>query len=608
MNFVFRHLTKFWIGIRKDGNVRRPDKNLSAMSGIKVMIKGGIWKNSEDEILKAAVMKYGLNNWSRIASLLVRKTPSQCKARWYEWLDPSIKKVEWNREEDEKLLHLAKVFPTQWRTIAPVVGRTAHQCQERYEKLLDEAQGRDAMDENDPRRLRPGEIDPAPETKPAKADPADMDDDEKAMLQEARARLANVQGKKAKRKAREKMMEETRRLAQLQKDRELRAAGLSVSSSRKLKRGDIDYTKEIPFEAQPQMGAHSFGAEEEPRPNLPLGKLNARNIEGRTRHEEEQRHQKEDARIVKQLKETDMPAVFERSERDSYRRATKLVLPEVQDDEDDEEGAAKTFSKRSKSISVSALLGSLPATENEVEIEPEEISEDEEEEWIPDRGEIAADGTQVETHRLVQSRVVSRGLPRPVYSLKDTVISAVDDARSLIRAEAARLALRDAIECPNGVRPFGSVEHAADRSEFNLAEIRTAQTLIASELRNSEQIDFSVSPRPVPVIDERKLAKTLTKLQSANAVLKSNAQHLLEADEQLACSLATELQATYAQIETVGRQIRVSREGALKEDGNNASLLEDMREKLKMEKSRNKALQDKYMRMSSFVKLMNSSK
>jgi len=41
----------------------------------------------------------------------------QCKARWYEWLDPRIKKTEWNREEDEKLLHLAKLMPSQWRTI-----------------------------------------------------------------------------------------------------------------------------------------------------------------------------------------------------------------------------------------------------------------------------------------------------------------------------------------------------------------------------------------------------------------------------------------------------------------------------------------------------------
>jgi hypothetical protein len=51
----------------------------------------------EDEILKAAISKYGKNQWARISSLLVRKSPKQCKARWYEWLDPSIKKVEWSK-------------------------------------------------------------------------------------------------------------------------------------------------------------------------------------------------------------------------------------------------------------------------------------------------------------------------------------------------------------------------------------------------------------------------------------------------------------------------------------------------------------------------------
>ena len=49
------------------------------------------------------------------------------------------------------------------------------------------------------------------------------------MLAEARARLANTQGKKAKRKAREKQMEEARRLASLQKRRELRAAGIGYT-------------------------------------------------------------------------------------------------------------------------------------------------------------------------------------------------------------------------------------------------------------------------------------------------------------------------------------------------------------------------------------------
>ena len=125
-------------------------------------------------------------------------------------------------------------MPTQWHTIAPIVGRTAIQCLERYQKLLDEAQakgneelglagpsGDAGPSADDIRRLRPGEIDPDPETKPARPDPIDMDEDglsyltlylttlmrtcpEKEMLSEARARLANTQGKKAKRKARER--------------------------------------------------------------------------------------------------------------------------------------------------------------------------------------------------------------------------------------------------------------------------------------------------------------------------------------------------------------------------------------------------------------------
>jgi len=170
------------------------------------MIKGGVWRNTEDEILKAAVMKYGKNQWSRIASLLHRKSAKQCKCRWFEWLDPSIKKTEWSRQEDEKLLHLAKLMPTQWRTIAPIVGRTAAQCLERYEHLLDQAQKKEDGDENvdqadDPRKLKPGEIDPNPETKPARPDPQDMDEDELEMLSEARARLANTQGKKSKKKS-----------------------------------------------------------------------------------------------------------------------------------------------------------------------------------------------------------------------------------------------------------------------------------------------------------------------------------------------------------------------------------------------------------------------
>lgn len=225
-------------------------------------VKGGVWTNVEDEILRAAISKYGLNQWARVSSLLARKTAKQCKARWTEWLDPTIKKIEWSREEDEKLLHLAKIFPAQWRTIAPFVGRTAHQCIQRYERLLAEVAGEVEGEDASAVASAPAtEGDQFPETKPARPDAVDMDEDEKEMLSEARARLANTQGKKAKRKDRERMLEDSRRLSQLQKRRELKNAGIDTRLSKR-KKNEMDYNADIPFEHKPARGFYSTAEEE----------------------------------------------------------------------------------------------------------------------------------------------------------------------------------------------------------------------------------------------------------------------------------------------------------------------------------------------------------
>lgn len=297
------------------------------------MIKGGVWRNTEDEILKAAVMKYGKNQWSRIASLLHRKSAKQCKARWYEWLDPSIKKTEWSREEEEKLLHLAKLMPTQWRTIAPIIGRTAAQCLEHYEFLLDKAAQRDNEEEtaDDPRKLKPGEIDPNPETKPARPDPVDMDEDELEMLSEARARLANTQGKKAKRKAREKQLEEARRLAALQKRRELRAAGIEIQKKRKKKRG-VDYNTEIPFEKKPALGFYDTSEENYDALNADFRKLRQQDLDGELRSEKESRERKKDKQNIKRKKESDLPsAILQTTGVSEFtKKRSKLVLPSPQ--------------------------------------------------------------------------------------------------------------------------------------------------------------------------------------------------------------------------------------------------------------------------------------
>ena len=254
------------------------------------------------------------------------------QARWFEWLDPSIKKTEWAKEEDEKLLHLAKLMPTQWRTIAPIVGRTAAQCLERYEALLDQAQrkedGGDIAD--DPRKLKPGEIDPNPETKPARPDPKDMDEDELEMLSEARARLANTQGKKAKRKAREKQLEEARRLASLQKRRELRAAGINTRLRYGTRRHRIiDYNKEIPFEKRPAIGFYDTALEHPDANAINFKRLRMDQVDEKRRDEEEQKERKKDKKVLKKQQENSVPAELLNNEEPSRKRS-KLVLPSPQ--------------------------------------------------------------------------------------------------------------------------------------------------------------------------------------------------------------------------------------------------------------------------------------
>jgi len=305
----------------------------------RIMIKGGVWRNTEDEILKAAVMKYGKNQWSRIASLLHRKSAKQCKARWFEWLDPSIKKTEWSREEEEKLLHLAKLMPTQWRTIAPLVGRTAAQCLEHYEFLLDKAQQKDLGEDDDPRKLKPGEIDPCPEAKPARPDPIDMDEDELEMLSEARARLANTQGKKAKRKAREKQLEEARRLASLQKRRELRAAGIGVRRKRRKKR-QIDYNEEIPFEKRPALGFYDTSEETFDPNDKDFKRLRQQDLDGKRRDEVEEQERRKDKEKIKKRKENNLPATMN-ADSGPVKKRSKLVLPAPQISNDELEDVVK---------------------------------------------------------------------------------------------------------------------------------------------------------------------------------------------------------------------------------------------------------------------------
>jgi pre-mRNA-splicing factor CDC5/CEF1 len=277
---------------------------------MKILNKGGVWKNAEDEILKAAVMKYGFNQWPRIASLMKYKSASQCKARWYGWLDPKINKSEWSREEDERLLHLIRLFPTQWLTIAPIIGRTPVQSFERYDSLTKMADGIESSTQmSNSFAFKKEEIEMIPECKPPRPDAVDADEEEE-MLAEARARLANTRGKKAKRKLREKQMEEARRLAKTQKKRELKAAGIELAPKWTSTRS-INYNKEVPFEKEPITGLYDTSNEKKStkviRDNF--RPTSVKEIEGLKRREVEMALRKEDVKRERLATEKDINSI-----------------------------------------------------------------------------------------------------------------------------------------------------------------------------------------------------------------------------------------------------------------------------------------------------------
>ena len=250
-----------------------------------------------------------------------------------------------------------------------MVGRTASQCIERYERLLDEAQGREVDTKDDPRKLRPGEIDPHPESKPARPDPIDMDEDEKEMLAEARARLANTKGKKAKRKAREKQLEEARRLADLQKRRELKAAGLITGTRKRKRKGEMfDYANEIPFERPIPAGFYDTSKEdqqyEQKKEKADFEAIQLQDLEQERRDEEEERKRKRDAQRMKKLAEQNLPQsidkVSELNDPLNVRKRAKLELPEPQVTDTE----LNEISKLNKSGNYEATTDGSEATSN----------------------------------------------------------------------------------------------------------------------------------------------------------------------------------------------------------------------------------------------------
>lgn len=101
------------------------------------------WSSYEDQRLIAAVSRFGLDNWSHVATFVGNgRTRAQCAQRWNRGLDPRISRDHWSVEEENKLISLiVSKTGKGWTHIASEMGnRSDVQC--RYHYLQMKKEGR----------------------------------------------------------------------------------------------------------------------------------------------------------------------------------------------------------------------------------------------------------------------------------------------------------------------------------------------------------------------------------------------------------------------------------------------------------------------------------
>ncbi|CAE6521253.1 unnamed protein product [Rhizoctonia solani] len=109
---------------------------------------GNPWSEEEDRFLLEGIQRHGMGNWPEVALHLnaamvgkqnhVARTPNQCSFRYSKSLCPTIKKGKWTQEEDEALRKGVAAFGRMWTKVQEYVqGRTDAQCRERWSNMLD---------------------------------------------------------------------------------------------------------------------------------------------------------------------------------------------------------------------------------------------------------------------------------------------------------------------------------------------------------------------------------------------------------------------------------------------------------------------------------------
>lgn len=97
----------------------------------------GSWTLPEDQTIIRWVELNGPTKWASLAETLPGRIAKQCRERWVNHLDPTIKKTPWAPEEDMIIISAIHQIGQKWAEIARRLdGRTDNQVKNRWNSTL----------------------------------------------------------------------------------------------------------------------------------------------------------------------------------------------------------------------------------------------------------------------------------------------------------------------------------------------------------------------------------------------------------------------------------------------------------------------------------------
>ena len=118
--------------------ISNTEPNISPLHTFRCIKKRMPWSEDEDKTMKQLVNKYGTSNWTLISSKMGKsRNGKQCRERWYNHLNPSLKKNNWTLEEENILFSKHMQLGNKWADIASYLpGRTLNDIKNHFYSKL----------------------------------------------------------------------------------------------------------------------------------------------------------------------------------------------------------------------------------------------------------------------------------------------------------------------------------------------------------------------------------------------------------------------------------------------------------------------------------------